>query len=34
LRIDLPQPQADFKLHSKNFFDLAREQSPGWQLIL
>jgi len=28
---DLPQPQAHFKLRSKNFFDLAHGQSPGWQ---
>jgi hypothetical protein len=28
---DLPQPQAYFKLQSKNFFDLAHGQSPGWQ---
>jgi hypothetical protein len=27
---DLPQSQA-FKLQSKNFFDLAHRQSPGWQ---
>jgi hypothetical protein len=31
---DLPQPQAHFKLQSKNFFDLAHGQSPGWQAIL
>ena len=28
---DLPQPQPYFKLQSKNFFDLAHGQSPGWQ---
>jgi hypothetical protein len=28
---DLPQPQAHIKLQSKNFFDLAHGQSPGWQ---
>ena len=28
---DLSQTQAHFKLQSKNFFDLAHEQSPGWQ---
>jgi hypothetical protein len=28
---DLPQTQAHFKLKSKNFFDLAHGQSPGWQ---
>ena len=28
---DLPQPQAHFKLQSKNFFDLAHGQSPRWQ---
>jgi hypothetical protein len=28
---DLPQPQAHLKLQSKNFFDLAHGQSPGWQ---
>jgi hypothetical protein len=27
----VPQPQAHFKLQSKNFFDLAHGQSPGWQ---
>jgi hypothetical protein len=31
---DLPQPQAHSKLQSKNFFDLAHGQSPGWQAIL
>jgi hypothetical protein len=31
---DLPQPQAQSKLQSKNFFDLAHGQSPGWQAIL
>jgi hypothetical protein len=31
---DLPQPQAHVKLQSKNFFDLAHGQSPGWQAIL
>jgi hypothetical protein len=31
---DLPQPQANVKLQSKNFFDLAHGQSPGWQAIL
>src|ERR1700742_4256654 len=28
---DRSQPQAHFKLQSKNFFDLAHGQSPGWQ---
>jgi hypothetical protein len=28
---DLPQTQAHFKLQSKNFFNLAHGQSPGWQ---
>src|SRR5215467_9694486 len=28
---DLPQTQAHIKLQSKNFFDLAHGQSPGWQ---
>src|SRR5688572_21290680 len=28
---DLPQSQTHFKLQSKNFFDLAHGQSPGWQ---
>src|SRR3984885_1639276 len=28
---DRSQPQADFKLQSKNFFNLAHGQSPGWQ---
>src|SRR5437868_13672990 len=28
---DLPKPQAHVKLQSKNFFDLAHGQSPGWQ---
>jgi hypothetical protein len=28
---DLSQAQAHFKLQSKNLFDLARGQSPGWQ---
>src|SRR5579863_4601164 len=28
---DLPQPEPHFKLQSKNFFDLAHGQSPGWQ---
>jgi hypothetical protein len=31
---DLPQPQAQSKLQSKNFLDLAHGQSPGWQAIL
>src|ERR1700733_16177232 len=31
---DLPQPQAHIKLQTKNFFDLAHGQSPGWQAIL
>jgi len=31
---DLPQPEAHFKLQSKNFFDLAHGQSPGWQATL
>src|SRR5579883_2343483 len=28
---DRSQPQAHFKLQSKNFFDLAHGQSPRWQ---
>src|SRR5437868_13098464 len=28
---DRPEPQAHCKLQSKNFFDLAYGQSPGWQ---
>ena len=28
---DRSQPQAQFKSQSKNFFDLAHGQSPGWQ---
>jgi hypothetical protein len=31
---DLPQPQAHFKLQSKNFFDLGHGQSPAGNLIL
>src|SRR5580698_5014328 len=31
---DRSQPQAHFKSQSKNFFDLAHGQSPGWQAIL
>jgi len=30
---DRSQPQAQFKSQSKNFFDLAYGQSPGWQAI-
>src|SRR5579885_3334463 len=30
---DSSQPQAHFKLQSKNFFDLAHRQSPGWQAL-
>src|SRR5579885_896555 len=28
---DRSQPQSHFKLQSKNFFNLAHGQSPGWQ---
>src|ERR1700735_3881259 len=30
---DRSQPQAQVKSQSKNFFDLAHGQSPGWQAI-